>query len=269
MSIKDILVHVDHTQASVTRVGVAAKYAQQFDAHLLGVHAKPPLSYAYYQAAVDPQIVRDIEQEMLEQGDLSRQIFKNCETVNRDRSDFVEVSGGIMRTLINAAAACDVVVVGSAIDVRGETGIAGKVALGSGRPVIVVPDELVWHPSSRNVLVAWNGKKEAVRAVHDALPWLKTADTVKVLSVTDTGDTELSAHELAAHLAHHQVNVEVDQIQADDSDIADCLLANSADFNCHMMVMGAYGHSRLQELILGGTTQTILKSPGMPVLLSH
>ncbi|NIR58466.1 MAG: universal stress protein, partial [Gammaproteobacteria bacterium] len=123
------------------------------------------------------------------------------------------------------------------------------------------------------VTVAWNARREAVRAVNDALPMLERADQVDVLSVNprvgpeDHG--EIPSADICLHLARHGVSATAQSVVANDIDVANLLMSRCADTGSDMIVMGAYGHSRLRESVLGGTTHDVLRSMTVPVLMSH
>lgn len=145
------------------------------------------------------------------------------------------------------------------------------VLFGSGRPAFIVPYIHV-PPQLRTVLVAWDEGLPAARAIADALPLLQMADRVEVVTVSSSqqrGSSPVSAEPMARHLARHGINAEVNVIPSGEMDIANTLLSHAADESADLIVMGAYGHSRLREIVLGGTTRTILESMTVPVLMAH
>jgi nucleotide-binding universal stress UspA family protein len=119
------------------------------------------------------------------------------------------------------------------------------------------------------LLVAWNGSREAARAVADAMPLLERADEVKVLSAKPLDIGDLSGADIALHLARHDVNTEASSSANKDIDIGDLLLNEAAQEGADLLVMGAYGHSRFRETVLGGATRHVLKNMTVPVLMSH
>ena len=154
---------------------------------------------------------------------------------------------------------------------------AGQLAeaafMDSGRPALVVPYIGAAPEPMRRILVAWNGSREAARAVHDALPFLLAAERTTVLIVDPQnlgGEIgEQPGADLAAHLARHGVRVEVKTIPGGGLSAGDAILAQAADDSADLLVMGGYGHSRLRELVLGGATRHLLAQMTLPVLLSH
>ena len=125
--------------------------------------------------------------------------------------------------------------------------------------------------SVKNVAMAWDFSRPATRAIADALPLLKQAKQVRVFTVVDDKpiDKSNSMAKLAAHLARHGVEVVPEDVKSNGRAIGDVFEAYVADHKIDLLVMGAYGHSRVREFILGGATRSILKHPPTWVLLSH
>jgi nucleotide-binding universal stress UspA family protein len=147
------------------------------------------------------------------------------------------------------------------------------VLMGSGRPAIVIPYIGPAPTLGQRILIAWDGGREATRAVNDALPLLKRAQAVTVLSVnpdvSSNGDRRDPGADISLHLARHGVNVTAARTVAREISVGDVILADIADNGIDLLVMGAYGHSRLRELVLGGVTRHLLEHMTAPVLMSH
>ncbi len=143
----------------------------------------------------------------------------------------------------------------------------------SGRPVIIVPYIQRDALKLDRVVCCWDGSRPAARAINDALPFLTKARTVDLLIVvnekTKNDQHEIRGVRMGEHLARHGINVEVQTRVAPDIDVASTILSYAADSAATMIVMGAYGHSRVREFILGGATRGILASMTVPVLMSH
>jgi nucleotide-binding universal stress UspA family protein len=147
--------------------------------------------------------------------------------------------------------------------------IIEAVLFGSGRPVVIVP-YIEAAPRLGTVLIAWDEGRPAARAVRDALPLLTLAERVVIVTVNGTTRSKHPLQDgLARHLARHGIAVEQKSISKGGIDVADALLSYAADDSADLMVMGGYGHSRLREIVLGGTTRTILQSMTVPVLMAH
>ena len=149
---------------------------------------------------------------------------------------------------------------------------AEAVIFGSGKPTLILPQ----NPKSRpfelgTVAVAWDFSRAAARAVSDALPLLEKAKKVRVVTVLNEKrlDNKHSAEELSKNLSRHGIDVVLDRIDAAGRPIGVVLEAYVASHASDMLVMGAYGHSRLREFVLGGATKSLLSKPPLPILFSH
>ncbi|MGH1574168.1 universal stress protein [Methylobacterium sp. P31] len=151
----------------------------------------------------------------------------------------------------------------------GDRGLIEVLLFDSGRPLIVVPRGGTF--AARRILVAWDGSAQATRALHDALPLLKQADAVEIVSVVGEKDLSesLPGAEIAPSLAHHDVPVTVVDLVAEDGDVAETLRKHATLSCADMIVMGAFVHSRLRELVWGGVTQALLRSCPVPLFLSR
>lgn len=142
--------------------------------------------------------------------------------------------------------------------------------LESGRPVLLVPAAPVWR-KPRHVVVAWQPKREATRAIHDAMPFLRAAESVDLVEVGDERDEEgpSPGSDIAAHLARHGVKVRAVLLPAGDS-VSASLLAHAHATGAGLIVTGGFGHSRFREWVMGGVTADLLATPcAMPILFSH
>jgi nucleotide-binding universal stress UspA family protein len=141
---------------------------------------------------------------------------------------------------------------------------------GSGRPLFIIP-YIPASPALGTVLIAWDGGEPAARAVADALPILTLARHVRIVTFSNGANESLylSGKTLERHLARHGIDAEARRIPQGEIDVANMLLSHAADVGADLIVMGGYGHSRLRETVLGGTTREILRSMTIPVMMSH
>ncbi|HEX5958073.1 MAG TPA: universal stress protein, partial [Hyphomicrobiaceae bacterium] len=147
-----------------------------------------------------------------------------------------------------------------------------RLALESGRPVVVVPYIGRYPNISRNVVIAWKAARESARAVFDALPLLCAAEAVQILEIKERGDPRpaLTADtSIAAALSRHGIRPTVRSTVAGDIGIGDEILSRLSDLGADLLVMGAYGHSRMREMIFGGATRHIFRHMTVPVLFAH
>jgi nucleotide-binding universal stress UspA family protein len=142
---------------------------------------------------------------------------------------------------------------------------------GSGRPLIVVPFGYQRGIELDRIVICWNGGRTSARATADAMPFLKRAKAVDIVTIAaeNAGPIEASAAELAKHFGHHGINAQPKHVAKGSLRVSAAILAYAADSGANMLVMGGYGHSRLREFILGGTTRGVLKSMTVPTLMSH
>ena len=148
-----------------------------------------------------------------------------------------------------------------------------EVTMLAGRPVLVVPFTGHFERISTRVLVGWDASREAARAVRDAMPLLARAEAVTVLTVdaeqSPFGHGEIPGADIALYLARHGVKAEVERTVSAGIGIGNTLLSRAADFEADLLVMGAYGHSRMREFVLGGASRTLLGSMTVPLLIAH
>ncbi len=273
MTYKTILVHVDSSKHSAPRVNAAAALALAQDAHLVGAATT---GISPYSAAMIPIVGADLFGNF----DLLRERTQQALSVfaTTARQAGVATSEKRMVEEESNAGMClqaryaDLVVL-SQTDPEETTNVSPEyVAMNCSRPVLVLPHSGSFKQIGKKVLIAWDGSIEATRAVTNAIPLLRQADLVQVAifnskSRADAHGAEPGA-DIALYLARHKVKVEVVK-QETEIDIGNALLSLAHDLSSDLLVMGVYGHSRFQEMLLGGVTRTILKSMTVPVLMSH
>jgi nucleotide-binding universal stress UspA family protein len=152
-------------------------------------------------------------------------------------------------------------------------GLADELALSAGRPVLFVPYAGRFPSLGKRVLVAWDTGREAARAVSDALPLLQRAESVEVTAFDPErgrrGHGQEPGADVGLYLARHGIKVQAARQSGAGFEVGAQILSRAADQGADLIVMGAYGHSRMRELVLGGVTRTILESMTVPVLMSH
>ena len=148
--------------------------------------------------------------------------------------------------------------------------IPQEILLQSGGPVLVVPYIHKGPFEPKHIGVAWDGSRLASRALRDAAPFLTRAQTITIVSLNDADlPADASADALVTHLARRSLTARVERMEADRADIQPTILSLAADIGLDLIVMGGYGHSRLNERILGGVTRGMLQSMTVPTLMSH
>jgi nucleotide-binding universal stress UspA family protein len=276
MALKDLLVHVDNDPACSSRVDVAAALAATYEAHLTGLHPMGwPRWPGYVEAELPPNFLDEQRRELDELARRAEELFHERTRRRGIRGEWRVDTGAIVGTTKLHARYADLTIVGQGIDLKDApydvAFLPEELALGVGRPVLVVPRYGTFETVGERVLIAWNGSREATRAVHDAIPLIRRATKVTVLSIDPERDTtdRLPGADIALHLARHGIAAEAASTLGLDIGVGDVLLSRAADLGADLIVMGAYGHSRMREVVLGGATRHILRHMTVPVLMSH
>ena len=272
---KDILVQVDDSARAAVRLDLALGLAERHQAHLVALHPR-------FRSAMSRAVVAQLGEQMdaiFKRGDAAAAAVAKALVESRYRTagtaiEWRDVCGDSVETVALHARYCDLVVVGQTAAGEAEArALADALLLTVGRPVLVVPYAGTFATVGKRVLVAWNASREATRAVHDALPILERADLVHVMAINPdhgrAGHGDIPGADICLHLSRHGVKAVCEHITADDLDPGEMLLSRAADEDCDLIVMGGYGHSRMRQLVLGGTTRQLLAHMTVPVLFSH
>lgn len=279
MEYKTIVVHQDNGPRSTARLELAFGCAQTFNAHLVGLFALSEPRYPSYALAEAGAAVEEAARRIRSQSAKKAEEAFRAAASRAGRSEVEWRASGddaLEATRVSARYA-DLVIVGqhdenAKIDAGVSPNFAEELVLTAGRPVLTVPYAGKFSSMGKRVLVAWNASRESARAVHDALPFLQKADLVQVVAFNPSkGDEhgDVPGADIGLMLARHGVRVQAAQQHAEGLDIGSQILSRAADVDADMIVMGAYGHSRMRELVLGGATRTIFEAMTVPVLLSH
>jgi nucleotide-binding universal stress UspA family protein len=272
---KDIVVNLMVGGASDAAANYAISIAETFGAHLAGVaFAYEPVLPAIVGGGI-PESMIDEQREDNEKAakDAVGQFEAAAKAISHESRMVPASLAGAADTFGEIARRFDVSVVGqSERDRVGPEELIVEGALfGSGRPVVVVPFEHSGGLKLDRVVVCWNGGRTAARATADAMPFLHRAKSVDVICVgTETSATmEASGADIGKHLTRHGLNVQVKRINQGNLRVSAAILAYAAESGANLLVMGGYGHSRLREFILGGTTRGVLKAMTVPTLMAH
>lgn len=278
MSYKTILVHADQSRHADERVRVAARLALAEGAHLVGTAMTGISRYLYQDSSIDlTRTVVAMHMDALYQraGDSLARFEELAAAVGVQTCERRLVDDEPEGGLAMQSRYADVVVVSQTdpddIAARLTPRLPEYVMLNSARPVLVVPYAGVFEKIGDNVLVAWDASMEATRAVTNAIPMLKRARHVTI-AVFNPGPFDAHGEQpgadIALYLARHGVNIEV-SLQQSGLDVGNAMLSMAADRSCDLIVMGGYGHARFREMLLGGATETLLRTMTVPVLMSH
>jgi len=284
MALKDILVHLDATERAGARLRLATELARQHDAHLIALHVidltLPAIVASEPSGGVMlAELLEDMRRIALADAARVEAAFRERVRTAGIQGEWRLVEGSTPGQVALNARYADLTVLGQAdpaggVDSPGNAAaVVEEVLFTSGRPVLLVPFAGHFEAVGKRVLIGWNASREAARAVNDALPLLAQAELVMVLAVNPRrglgGHGDQPGADIALHLARHGVRVEVQHAVAPEIGEADVLLNTAADKGADLLVMGAYGHSRLRELVLGGVTRSLLRQMTIPLLMAH
>lgn len=277
MSYETILVYLDKSARTDERIKIAAKIAIAHNAHLVGV-SMIGISTAGFEEAntVHPDPATADHIKFLK--DRAAQIVSNFQSAMQKQGvSLLEgrvVDGEASAGIALQARYCDLTVIGqtNSKDPSHDVGpdFPEYIVLNSGRPVLIIPTTGEFVSVGKKVLISWDASREATRAVNDAIPLLRCAEVVQVaiFNADSKPFSDQPGHDIALHLARHGIKVEVLE-NKNVRDVGRELLSLAADLSNDLLVMGAYGHSRFRERLLGGVTRTILENMTIPILMSH
>ena len=277
MALKDILVHVDNSRSCSARLETAFALARFHDAHLIGLYVNQgPMLPKFAEASAGEELLKELEDTLRQRAAEAETLFKRISQQQEIVTEWRYVEGDAVATLNLHSRYADLIIMGQGEgdDPRPRGGgLAIKVLMESGRPILLTPYLSTLKTIGKRVLVAWNVRREAVRALNDALPVLEKAERVNVLSINPPsgtmGDGDIPSADICLHLARHGVRAEAQHVRAEDIDVGNLLLSHATEQGADLIVMGAYGHSRLRDFVLGGATRHILEHMTVPVFLSH
>ncbi len=279
MSYKTILVHCDASKSVAARLDKAIALAERHQAHLIGLHARPPFEPPVYDGSLGMDMFYKGHETAIAASEAdASQAFAKAIKGRSISSQWRSVDGYADALLTLHARYADLTIVGQT-DSEASTALPvppdlpESLALATGRGTLVVPNVGAPETIGGNVMLCWNASRESARVASEALPLLKAASTVTVLIVeprsTAKGHGAEPGADVATWLSRHGVKVTVQSDVAADADVGSVILSRAMEHGSDLIVMGIYGHSRLRELVLGGASRTVLANMTVPVLMAH
>lgn len=280
MSYKTILAILDTPDNADVAVDFALALAAEHEAHVIGLHAEIISSVPLIapMEIPDPVAVQALQDMARSEAVQIQETFASRAQVNGTSFEwrsFASSVGYASQPLLESARSSDLILAvqpnpaqpsDSHVDVE-------SFLFESGRPVLMIPYIFKTPKPIKRVLIAWNGSKEAARATFDAMGFLKRAEVVEILSVDPVeanGETPvLTGAEIAATLTRHGINVTLVTASSADKNASQIIENRLSDSSIDLLVMGAYTHSRLWQMLFGGTTKTLLQSMTALTLLSR
>lgn len=286
MAIRKLLLPLTGTAAGEAALTTALMVARLWNAHVTALHVRvdsrdvAPLAGEGLSGAMIEEMMSATEKESAERAQAVRAMFERFVaeqgvTVQEARAgaeeataSFVSITGREEELVAQQARLADLVVVPhpeAGEDVSSSDALHA-VLFDSGRPVLIAPQE---PPASigKRIVIAWNGTAESAQAVWAGLPWMKRAEAVRVLSADEYQRRGPGAPELLDYLALHGIKAEGITFRPIDREVGAGLLKAAHEFGCDLLCMGAYSHSRLRQLILGGVTRHVLENADLPVMM--
>lgn len=284
MNLRDIVVFLDVGTASEERLRLATSIARKHEACLSAVFlqddrtAELPagLSVSHFGLmAVAPfSSATEISRSAM-LADTAERHFRDCLGSFRGKGEWTALERVDTAELVAIARTADLIIMGQAKpDARPASGWRPEeIVTACGRPVLLVPYIGRYAQVGRRVLVAWDGSREAARALNDALPVISAAEAVTVITVRvrvrDSERDHLSMDRIVRHLTRHGLVVRAEEIQRGSNAISDVLLSRATDYAVDMIVAGAGHHSPLREALIGGVSRELFQHMTVPVLISH
>lgn len=272
---RDILVHVRNFENCTPALRYGSQLAAQFGASLAGLYAFP--SPDYVAPAYEPELMAAILENTRE---LERRALSAKASVLRwmtengaGKAEWLVAEGNAADVLTQAASRFDALVLEHPGDEhRDSPSDLPELVLKSGVPCIVLPRAITPSGPIERVAVAWNGSAEAMRAVHAAIPFLRGKSVILLVGPEQETYQRVfwkTPFRIREYLDSHDVDVWPRVINVHDEDAGAELLKHAMEFKADLLVMGAYGHSRFSEWMLGGATRHVLAHAHLPVLLRH
>jgi len=288
MAIRKLLLPLTGTAAGEAALSTCLMIASAWNAHVTALHVRvdsrdvAPLAGEGLSGAMIEEMMSATEKESGERAHAVRAMFDRfvlqhnvmlseprpgLETAT---ASFAAVTGREEDLVAQQARLADLTVVphpDAGEDVSSSDALHA-VLFDSGRPVLISPQRAPVTIGARMCL-GWNGTAESASAVYAALPWLQRADAVRILSADGYQRRGPAAPELAAYLSLHGVHADIHMFRSVNNSVGAGLLAAARDFDCDLLAMGAYSHSRLRQLILGGVTRHVLEHANLPVMMNR
>ena len=273
-AIKRIAAHVDGGSRDGAVLRLALALAARHGAEIEAVFARiPPFIPASVDGILTPQIVEAQQSIYVQRAENAKKALAEASKGASVQPEWTVRDGPALEVMVQRARFADLAIIGQPApeesDAVTDFDLPAELVMELGRPVLIVPNKGDYPVIGKRVVVARAGTRESRRAATDGLALLDPASTVTVLMVNPKNGTATNEADMKAWYARHGVNVDVRVVRSTEKEVGAVLRATAAELSADLVVMGAYGRSRLRELILGGATHSMLKHTTVPVLMSH
>ena len=274
--IKDVMLRLDGTAGDEVRLAAVNDIAELFDSQVIGLFLNILPVVIAAEDGIGAARAAELLQAAREAGDkvearLRERLNRLQKPVELRRFDIL--SDAAENVVAREARAADTFV---ALRPNGAPQepehLVESVLFGSGRHLFLVPNRRPTKTAFKRIMLAWNGSRESARALAEALPYLHHAAEAAVVVVDDEPPLEARAilgSDAVKHLKHHAVNAVLHRVRMRENDVGMTLIAEARRLKADLIVMGAYGHSRVREWLLGGATYTLLHKAPIPLLIAH
>lgn len=277
MRFKTIVAILQNEQDAERVLDCAIPLAERFQSHLIGIHAEAlPVPYTSATGFPDTEFLQVSADMSRERADKLQAVFlRHIENsgLSFEWRSLESFSGDSALTGISSVRSADLIIAAQRESGGDPSADIDTLVYDAGRPVLVVPHSGPLATSFKHVLLAWNGSKEAARATFDALPFIIEAEKTEIL-VIDPPDTldensEAAGAEIAAALSRHGATVSVSVLKSGGISVDDVIQTRITETGADLLVLGAYSHSWLRQLLFGGVTRTVLRTVPVAAFLSR
>lgn len=280
MTYQTILANLSNEATAATVLNVADKLAERHLAHLLGMHVRPVLNMPVYaEIPITPELTQQFMDQQRGIENRVKEVFEQITCKSNYVAEWRRFDADMLPVadrVVEQGNTSDLILLGQnspELAASQFRHFAEHVMLACGRPVLVVPWQHEARSVAERVMLAWDGRRESTRAVFGALPMLRHASEVKLHRINlphqDRHHVVGTTEDLANTLSRHGVGLEVQHSDARGGEIAEELLGFARDMDADTLVMGCYGHSRIREFLLGGTTRQVFADATIPILMSN
>lgn len=277
MTLKTILLHCNDNRRLKSLLAPALTIASRCRSHVIGLSVVPPVAVIAGGSFEAPPIIIDDHCSIYRQGvPAMRRQFEEAMVGEAITSEWRNADAGprgVVDLVLAHGRAADLIIASQSDPdwMASEwLDVSERLAVESGRPVLLIPNGRASAQIGGRILVAWDGRREAARAVFDALPLLKQASATKVVHVNEGDSSGQSiGPDIIPALIRHGVKVGATENVRSAAGAGPALMEQADAFDADLLVMGCYGHSRLREFVLGGATRHFLQKMRIPVLMSH